>query len=403
VSASGAQSATLTYDPLGRLFSSVGSNAAGATRFHYDGDELIGEYDSAGNLARRYVHGAGNDDPLFWYEGSGLTERRSLHADHQGSIVALGSPAGTNLAINAYDAYGIPATTNLGRFGYTGQAWLSELGLYYYKARLYSPTLGRFLQTDPIGYEDGLNWIHFAERPALFLIGFYQRCQHVDAIAVSCYLGSPQSVSISRSAASWSASVLIGLMSIFTSLKQCHSQSVDPVIFTVSADELNKRNRPPEIKSELTLYPAPSISFSMPAHYTLLITPTPDDFDALNHVNNAVWVRWIQDVSTAHWHAVATPEQLVQYQWIVTRHEVDYRGNIAAGESVTARTWLAEPPTGARFDRLVDFICPRGKVIVRAKTTWALTDQASGRLLRIRSDITDRFGLSVLALDGTLT
>jgi RHS repeat-associated protein len=158
VSASGAQSATLTYDPLGRLFSSVGSNPVGATRFHYDGDELVGEYDSVGNLARRYVHGAGSDDPLFWYEGAGLTERRSLHADHQGSIVALGSPAGTNLAINSYDAYGIPATTNLGRFQYTGQAWLPELGLYYYKARLYSPTLGRFLQTDPIGYEDGLNW-----------------------------------------------------------------------------------------------------------------------------------------------------------------------------------------------------------------------------------------------------
>ena len=61
------------------------------------------------------------------------------------------------MQVNSYDEYGIPAATNLGRFGDTGQAWLPELGMYYYKARIYSPTLGRFLQTDPIGYGDGMN------------------------------------------------------------------------------------------------------------------------------------------------------------------------------------------------------------------------------------------------------
>lgn len=60
-------------------------------------------------------------------------------------------------AINAYDEHGIPASGNSGRFQYTGQAWLPDLGMYYYKARIYSPTLGRFLQTDPIGYGDGMN------------------------------------------------------------------------------------------------------------------------------------------------------------------------------------------------------------------------------------------------------
>jgi RHS repeat-associated protein len=92
-----------------------------------------------------------------WYEGSGLSDRRSLHADHQGSVVAVADAGGTALKANAYDAWGIPNADNLGRFQYTGQAWVPELGMYHYKARIYSPTLGRFLQTDPIGYDDQVN------------------------------------------------------------------------------------------------------------------------------------------------------------------------------------------------------------------------------------------------------
>jgi hypothetical protein len=71
-------------------------------------------------------------------------------ADQQGSIVAIADRYGNPVAINAYDEWGIPnAARSSGRFGYTGQAWIPELGMYYYKARFYSPTLGRFLQTDP--------------------------------------------------------------------------------------------------------------------------------------------------------------------------------------------------------------------------------------------------------------
>jgi RHS repeat-associated protein len=153
LSAGGATTATLTCDPIGRLASTTG---AATTSFLYDGDELIAEYNSAGTLLRRYVHGPSEDDPQVWCEGAALTDRRFLHTDEQGSIVAT-SNATTTLGIDSYDEYGIPAAANTGRFQYTGQAWLPEPGLYYYKARIYSPTLGRFLQTDPIGYNDQIN------------------------------------------------------------------------------------------------------------------------------------------------------------------------------------------------------------------------------------------------------
>jgi len=151
---SSSNGATLTYDPLGRLWQVV--NGTANTRFVIDGDAIIAEYDGTGAMTARYVHGsnAAADDPLVWYSG---TSTRWLHANHQGSIVAITDGTGAGATLNAYDEYGIPGSANQGRFQYTGQAWLPELGMYYYKARIYSPTLGRFLQTDPIGYKDQIN------------------------------------------------------------------------------------------------------------------------------------------------------------------------------------------------------------------------------------------------------
>jgi acyl-CoA thioester hydrolase len=125
--------------------------------------------------------------------------------------------------------------------------------------------------------------------------------------------------------------------------------------------------------------------------YTLPFTATPADIDELGHVNNAVWVRWIQDMATSHWNAVAAAEHIAAYIWMVTRHEIDYRGNIAAGESVTGRTWIEAQPKGAQFDRRVDFVNAAGKVIVRANTTWALLDRLSGRLVRVPADVAAPF------------
>jgi RHS repeat-associated protein len=157
----GGTTTNLTYDPLGRLWRVQKGSAD--TRFLYDGDALVAEYDASGNLINRYVHGsnAAADDPLVWYLGGGTGTKRFLHADHLGSIVAATNASGAP-GINTYDEYGIPGTNNRGRFQYTGQAWLPELGMYYYKARIYSPTLGRFLQTDPVGYAGGINLYAYA-------------------------------------------------------------------------------------------------------------------------------------------------------------------------------------------------------------------------------------------------
>jgi acyl-CoA thioester hydrolase len=125
--------------------------------------------------------------------------------------------------------------------------------------------------------------------------------------------------------------------------------------------------------------------------FTLPFTPTPADIDELGHVNNAVWVRWIQDMATAHWNAVADPAHIDAYIWVVTRHEIDYRGNVALGESVTGKTWIEKPPKGATFDRRVDFVNTNDKVIVRANTTWAMIEKATGRLVRIRPEIAEPF------------
>lgn len=147
--------ATLTYDAVGRLRQSV--IAGVTTNLVYDGVDLVAEYDAAGTLLRRYVHGPGMDVPLVWYEGAGTGNKSCLYADHLGSIVATADAAANSTATYTYGPYGEPNATTGVRFRYTGQQLLGQLNLYYYKARFHSPALGRFLQTDPIGYRDDMN------------------------------------------------------------------------------------------------------------------------------------------------------------------------------------------------------------------------------------------------------
>jgi hypothetical protein len=85
--------------------------AGAATRFLYDGTDMIAEYNGSNALQRRYVHGPGSDEPIMWYEGSVLTNKRYLMADERGSVVNVTDSAGAVTAINSYDEYGIPKST----------------------------------------------------------------------------------------------------------------------------------------------------------------------------------------------------------------------------------------------------------------------------------------------------
>lgn len=144
--------AGLAYDALDRLRQ---TNGAVSTQFLYDGDRIIGEYDTSGNMLRRYTPGPGEDETAVWYEG---WNRRALVHDRQGSVIAATHfDSGAPIVSNAYDEAGLPGPNNAGLFQYAGQPFIPETGLYHMRARAYSPTLGRFMQPDPIGTGDGLN------------------------------------------------------------------------------------------------------------------------------------------------------------------------------------------------------------------------------------------------------
>ena len=129
----------------------------------------------------------------------------------------------------------------------------------------------------------------------------------------------------------------------------------------------------------------------MSNRHAMSFTAAAEHIDVFGHVNNTVWVEWCQTIATAHWASTASPALQDTYVWLVTRHEIDYRGNIGVGECVDAVTFIPDPPSGARFDRRTDFRNDVGKVIVSARTTWALIDRQSGRLQRVRPEITAMF------------
>ncbi len=115
--------------------------------------------------------------------------------------------------------------------------------------------------------------------------------------------------------------------------------------------------------------------------FSIEIVALPADIDELNHVNNVVFVRWVQDVAAAHWMANSTDELRTCYSWMLLRHEIDYLGQAFLGDRLIGTTWVGEAK-GATFERFVE-LKKDGKVITKSRTVWALLDAKTLKPKRI--------------------
>lgn len=125
--------------------------------------------------------------------------------------------------------------------------------------------------------------------------------------------------------------------------------------------------------------------------FELTFTAAAEHIDELGHVNNAVWVQWMEQVAVAHWRSVADPAHQEGYIWVVVRHEIDYLRPAFEGDRITARTWVGDAPKGARFDRHVEFSGNDGRLCVRSRTAWAIIDKGSGRPIRVPPEVVAPF------------
>jgi acyl-CoA thioester hydrolase len=125
--------------------------------------------------------------------------------------------------------------------------------------------------------------------------------------------------------------------------------------------------------------------------FRLTFEPTADDIDDNGHVNNVVYLRWAQDMGTAHWRSRAPADAQGEWAWVALRHEVDYRRALMPGETAQARTWVAETADGPRFDRFIRIDGPDGAMCAQVKTTWVLIEQATGRPRRVPAWMMEMF------------
>jgi acyl-CoA thioester hydrolase len=130
------------------------------------------------------------------------------------------------------------------------------------------------------------------------------------------------------------------------------------------------------------------LDFRLP--YEIVVTASAEDIDQLGHVNNTVYLRWVQVAAIAHWSKIATPEQQAEMVWIVLRHEIDYKSAAKLDDEIILKTWigLAE---GLRFDRHTEVLSAERKVLAVAKTVWCPVDPVTQRPKKVSAEVRRMF------------
>ena len=125
----------------------------------------------------------------------------------------------------------------------------------------------------------------------------------------------------------------------------------------------------------------------VPQAFEMAITVEPADIDALGHVNNVVYLRWVQDIAIAHWKAAASAADQVKLLWIVVRHEIDYKQPARLGDGILARTWVGAA-TRIRFERHTELLrAGDGVLLAKARTVWCPIDAVTGKLASVSAQV----------------
>jgi len=134
--------------------------------------------------------------------------------------------------------------------------------------------------------------------------------------------------------------------------------------------------------------------------FELAIRIQPGDIDELGHVNNVVYLRWVQDVAVAHWRQLATAAQQTAIVWVVVRHEIDYRHAARPDDAVVARTWVGAA-SRSTFERHTELCRADGKLLARARTLWCPLDPSTHRPVEVDDDVRARFSVGPMNPTGT--
>ena len=119
----------------------------------------------------------------------------------------------------------------------------------------------------------------------------------------------------------------------------------------------------------------------------MTIAVEPADIDGLSHVNNVVYLRWVQDIAVAHWRAVASTADQEKYLWIIVRHEIDYKQPARLGDMILAKTWVGAA-TRIKFDRHTEMRrASDGVLLAKARTVWCPIDARTGKVVGVSAEV----------------